>query len=76
MLSSLKRNVKVKYWATEIIATDPQTMETKLWAGPVVPGVDRRDAEEYCRFYGLGYCKVIGVAKGEMGYIFDRAQFN
>lgn len=47
-------------WLTEIIAQCPKTKKVKKWAGPKVPGIDQKDAENFCQQNGLGYCKVIG----------------
>lgn len=58
----------MKLWVTEIRAIDPNDGELKTWAGPHVPGITWRFAEEYCQNHGLGYCKVIGELVAEIEY--------
>lgn len=36
------------------------------FAGPNVPGIDEKTAQEYCDNNGLGYCKVVGELIAEI----------
>lgn len=56
----------MKLWVTEIKAYDPITGELKTWCGPEVPGINHKDAENYCQDNGLGYCKVLGELVAEI----------
>jgi len=52
-------------YITEIKALS-RNGELKTWAGPNVPGISFKDAEEYCQRNGLGYCRVIGLLESEI----------
>lgn len=56
----------MKLFVTEINAIDPIDGETKAWFGPYVPGITKRDAEQYCQANGLAYCKIIGELVAEI----------
>lgn len=50
----------MKKYLTEIRAVSSKDGELHTYAGPEVPGISFKDAEDYCQRNGLGYCKVIG----------------
>lgn len=56
----------MRYWVTEIKASDPKTGELKTWAGPNVPGVNKETAYQYLNQNGLGYCEIIGELVAEI----------
>lgn len=56
----------MRTYTTEIQALDPETGEMKSWAGPNVPGITLKDAENYCQQNGLGYCKINGELVAEI----------
>lgn len=56
----------MRYWATTIIAIDPQDKILKSWAGPIVPGITIKDAEWYCQVNGFGFCNVDGELIAEI----------
>lgn len=59
-------NLMNQLYCTEIRAINPVTGQLSTWAGPNVPGISFKTAEEYCQQNGLGYCKVIGRAIAEI----------
>lgn len=50
----------MKLWETEIMAIKPSTGELTRFMGPHVPGINIKDAIDYCENNGLGYCRVTG----------------
>ena len=56
----------MKLWTTDIQAIDPHSRELVSFMGPLVPGKDRIDAQNYCDRNGLGYCRVIDEFVGEV----------
>ncbi len=54
---------KMKRWITTIKAISPINEEIELYGGPNIPGINIKDAEEYCENNGLGYCHI----EGELG---------
>lgn len=55
-----------KLYCTEIKAISPHDKEMYSYAGPHVPGISFKDAQDYCENNGLGYCKVTGVLIAEI----------
>lgn len=47
------------WWRTEIYASDPETRQLRIFAGPDVPGRTEIEAQEFCRAH-YPYLKVIG----------------
>lgn len=45
-------------YTTLIQAVDPKTGRLELFSGPIVPGKNRAEAQQYCYDNGLGYCIV------------------
>ena len=45
-------------YTTLIQAIDPKTGRLELFSGPIVPGLTRAEAQQYCYDNGLGYCIV------------------
>jgi len=56
----------IKTWVTEIEAIHPFDGVLKKWAGPEVPGITIKDAQDYCENNSLGYCRVIGELIAEI----------
>ncbi len=64
----------MRIFLTEIQAIDPKDGQMKVWAGPNIEAISKKDAIKRLNDNGLGYCKVIGVLVAEMnedltGYI-------
>lgn len=51
----------IKMWVTQIRAISQVDGELKVFDGPLVPGITRADAEQYCQDHGLDYVEVLGV---------------
>lgn len=48
----------INLYTTLIQAIDPKTGRLELFNGPIVPGMTRMEAQEYCYKNGLAYCIV------------------
>lgn len=62
IVTMLQSQIKpVKMWMTKVTAIDPFSGDVKTYDGPLIPGVTRMDAEQYCEDHGLEYCEIVGV---------------
>lgn len=48
------------YWATTLVALDPEDGQLKRWQGPHIPGITYEDAQKYIRVSNMGYLTIIG----------------
>ena len=55
-------------YTTIIKAIDPRDGELKVWAGPYVKGITKKDAEHYCQTHELGYCEVSDILVEEIDF--------
>lgn len=53
-------------YITTIFAKSPKDGKLKEYGGPCVPGITKKDAQNYCENNGLGYCKVEGLLVAEI----------
>lgn len=51
-------------FCTEVIRVNPVTGEHELFHGPNVPGISKKDAEDYLNRNGMGYLTVTVVSTG------------
>lgn len=49
----------MKYYTTIIKAISPKDGELKTYYGPIVEGISKKDAQDYCN-NKLGYCTIVG----------------
>jgi hypothetical protein len=50
----------MKWWATQLIALDPEDGKIKRWQGQHVPGLTFEDAEKFIKTSGMGYLVIVG----------------
>lgn len=53
-------------YSTFIHAIDPVTGELTQYNGPLVPGINEKDAQHYCDTHALGYCWIDDQVTGEI----------
>lgn len=58
--------METNLYTTMIQALCARTGVMTTWCGPHVPGINFKDAQDYCDNNGLGYCKVDGILVEEI----------
>ncbi len=48
------------FWATQLVAIDPEDGQLKKFQGPHIPGITYDDAKKYIKTAGLGYLVIVG----------------